>query len=363
MMVSAMELNSTLTVQHLKVNAVNSYNFLIRNINRAGYLRIVIPSFINAQVKEDSSKLSLSTNGTAIQNINIVNSVIVLPISPFNYNISLVATSINNPINNEPFEIVAEQAEDIAFSKIFGCTSKDIVMEEFDAITIESAVRSVTEVGVNTNLTMIVNGPNYSDHFVISFPASQIYASSSCTIRLNSNISLACKVINSSAILTISTPGKNTYLIVGLFNFNAFDKKNAKELVVATIGTPYTRAVTNIQSSTYITPELSLGKIILNQFKSTNNQSLTATSLLYDINIQNANSMNGILISYNSHYFILPHNLKCNINTLEVKCIKKDNYTIFLPFINSKSEYRLVIQVDNIINYVRPSNWSIKSVN
>ena len=210
---------------------------------------------------------------------------------------------------------------------------------------------------------MIVNGPNYSDHFVISFPASQIYASSSCTILLNSNISLACKVINSSAILTISTPGKNTYLIVGLFNFNAFDKKNAKELVVATIGTPYTRAVTNIQSSTYITPELSLGKIILNQFKSTNNQSLTATSLLYDINIQNANSMNGILISYNSHYFILPHNLKCNINTLEVKCIKKDNYTIFLPFINSKSEYRLVIQVDNIINYVRPSNWSIKSVN
>ena len=55
--------------------------------------------------------------------------------------------------------------------------------------------------------------------------------------------------------------------------------------------------------------------------------------------------MNGIIISYGNYYFIIPQNIRCSVNNLNVECKILDNNTIFLPFNNNKNENTVLIRL------------------
>ena len=77
-----------------------------------------------------------------------------------------------------------------------------------------------------------------------------------------------CTIINSTAILTNSYAGDTKYTITGLKNQNFYDSHTAGDVIQAQIGKLYTRALTSLDSSSAITPRLTLGTIALHSFVS-----------------------------------------------------------------------------------------------
>lgn len=49
------------------------------------------------------------------------------------------------------------------------------------------------------------------------------------------------------------------------------------------------------------------------------------------------------------------------INGSSIPCNPVDNQTLFLPYANSTSN-NLLVTVSSILNYVKPTNWTMKSV-
>lgn len=154
--VLAVPITSTLTLNNWKVNAPNTYTLTVQPINRIGFIRINLPSFISSQLTSTgtSSSYTLTLNGTTVlstlQASPTGSSYISLAVTDTASFISLLISSVNNPINNEPFEFLIQQAEDQQFSKIYGVSKQDATMKIFDSITVTSATRSVTKVGVAT---------------------------------------------------------------------------------------------------------------------------------------------------------------------------------------------------------------------
>ena len=77
-----------------------------------------------------------------------------------------------------------------------------------------------------------------------------------------------CTIINTTAIFTNSYEGITKYTITGLKNQNFYDSHTAGDVIQAQIGKKYTRALTSLDSSSAITPRLTLGTITLNSFAS-----------------------------------------------------------------------------------------------
>lgn len=232
-------------------------------------------------------------------------------------------------------------------------------MNQFDLITISSAIRSVTKVGVLTQLTLDITSPSYTDSLVINFPASQIFTTSACQVSVG-NMPLACSVINSTSILTTSTAGSAEYVISGLSNQISYVSATAMNLIVANIGYPYARASTLTSTSTYITPRLTLGSINVSSIMSTSTVILSSTTLTYNITIENTN-INGFIISYGPYYYILSSGVTCTINSLSVQCINLSNSSVYLPY-SSPSQNTLTVVLGNVVNYIHPTNFTITSV-
>jgi hypothetical protein len=135
-------------------------------------------------------------------------------------------------------------------------------MKEFDPITVFSATRDITKVSQLTSLLLNITTPNYNDDMIINFPPSQQYTNTNCTVVGNSQ-TLPCQVLNSTAIKTSNIPGTNTYVVGGLSNQKYFILSASNDLVQVSLGNPYTRAKTTMSSTTYITPTLTLGSIIM----------------------------------------------------------------------------------------------------
>lgn len=158
-------------------------------------------------------------------------------------------------------------------------------MKVFDAITVFSALRNVTKVGIATSVTLNITTPTYSDQMIITFPSTQLYATSACSILNSNNNSLPCSVISNNSILTTSVPGNSNLVITGLINQVAFDLATANDLVTVTIGNPYTRASTTPNSTTFLSPQLTMGTITLNSFSSSNLVCLRPTTLTLNISL------------------------------------------------------------------------------
>jgi len=120
------------------------------------------------------------------------------------------------------------------------------------------------------------------------------------------------------------------------------------------MGSPYIRASTVDISSTYITPRLTLGSIILRSFSSSNPTLLSTTTLTYAITIENSLNINGFLLKFDASSYLIPNNLNCMINNVTVKCSSPQNSQIFLP-VTSPVANDLTLVIGNIFNYIKTS--------
>lgn len=102
---------------------------------------------------------------------------------------------------------------------------------------------------------------------------------------INDDTSSPCTVINATAILTNSYEGIIKYTITGLKNQNFYDSHTAGDVIQAQIGKIYTRALTSLDTSSAITPRLTLGTITLNSFTSSSQAMLESSTLTYNITI------------------------------------------------------------------------------
>lgn len=287
--IAAVGIASTLALQNWKVNTINTYTLKVQPIAKSGYLSIALPSFISTQLSTPSVGMTLSINGTITPTPNLTNqngqSLLILPITFSTTNISLLLTSILNPLDNTPYTITIQQAADPSFANIYGYSNLNVVMNQFDSITLISAVRVVTKVNSLTDLVVEITAPYNSTQFVLVFPASQLFTSATCSIFVNETLIVPCQVVNSSAIMTSSVTGTNRYTITGLQNQKFYDPTTTGDLITAQIGTPYLRAVTIPSTSTPVSPQLTLGSILMNSFTSSNPTLLAPTTLTYKITI------------------------------------------------------------------------------
>lgn len=161
--------------------------------------------------------------------------------------------------------------------------------------------------------------------------------------------------------MTSSLAGINRYTITGLQNQKYFSASNTQDLLSAQIGTPYTKATSIATSSIFVSPQLTLGSIVVNSMLSSSSVMLSSTKLTYNITIENLNNINGFLLMFSSYYYIFSPTLTCSINFVQIACTPIDNQTIFMPFSNSTTN-NLIVTVSNIVNFILPSNWTFKSV-
>jgi len=54
--------------------------------------------------------------------------------------------------------------------------------------------------------------------------------------------------------------------------------------------------------------------------------------------------------------------IKCKINGISNNCKVEDSNTIFFPIAVALTSNSIEMEISNVINYVRPSSWSIRSV-
>jgi hypothetical protein len=67
------------------------------------------------------------------------------------------------------------------------------------------------------------------------------------------------------------------------------------------------------------------------------------------------------MLQFASYYYIFSPNIACSINSAPIACVPIDNQSLYLPYSNPTTN-KLLITVTNIYNYIKPSNWTLKSV-
>ena len=168
-------------------------------------------------------------------------------------------------------------------------------------------------------------------------------------------------MLNASALLTSCLPGTNRYTIAGLHNQKYYNPNSSQDLLSAQIGTPFTKATTLASSSAYVSPHLTLGSIALHSIRSATLAMLAPTTLTYNLTIENTNNIDGFLLSFNTYYYIFAPTLACAINAAPVACAALDSQTLFMPY-PAPATSNLIVTVDNLLNFIQPSNWTFKSV-
>ena len=200
--VSALKINSTLSVGSYKVNEASSYNLVVRPISQTGYLGIQLPQFIINQLSSPSVSYSI-----AINNVRLTNPVLTLTdqqhyqlnLNNTIQNISFNISSFINPSNNEPFSLTILQSTDSSFTRVYGSTIFPVSMTIFDLIEVSILNRNVTKINQPTTVTMNITSPNYTDTMIISLPPYEMFTSPSCSVQTNSLV-IPCTVINSTSI-------------------------------------------------------------------------------------------------------------------------------------------------------------------
>ena len=319
--ITPMPITSTLTLGSHTVNAVNNYLLTIQPMAQNGFIGITLPSFVHTQLNSNNgAAYQLSINGTH-SNVALTTDPhsLMLPVTPTTKNITLTLSGITNPPDSQPFPLNLQQSSDQAFTQVYGQNSFSIAMTSFDPITVHSATRNATKVGIAVILTLNMTTPSYSDTMVINFPPSQAYTSATCSVS-TPNGNQPCSVLNSTAIKTTNRPGTSEYTISGLSNELSFSSTHQFDKVKVTMGLPYTRASTTNSSSTFITPKLTLGAITMNSIASSSDILLSATKLDYNFTIENTVNINGFIISYAPYFYYLPNQITCKINSLNANC-------------------------------------------
>jgi hypothetical protein len=364
--IAAVNLSSSLSLLNWKVNSLNTYTLNVQPIAKTGFLQITLPSFLSAQLAASTNNCSysLSVNGS-VTNVNLATqngvSTLTIPVTPTTVKLSLLLSAITNPPDNTPYSISVTQSADQNFNNVYGYSNLGFAMTQFDLITLVSAIRVVTKVNVATNLILEATTPYASSQLVLTFPPSQLLTTTTCSVTANEATVLPCQVLNSSSILTSSLAGSNRYNINGLVNQKYYSASNTQDLLTAQIGSPYTKATTLASSSTFVTPRLTLGSIIVNSALSSSSVRLASTKLTYNISIENTNNINGFLLIFSNYYYIFSPTLGCAVGSTSVACSPLDSLTIFIPYANATTS-TLIVTVSGLVNFIQPSSWTLKSV-
>ena len=205
------------------VNAVNTYTLSIQPMTQNGFMAIALPTFIISQLSSGQNAAHSLTIDGSVSNIGltVTSPNLKIPVTSTTTNITLTLTSITNPNDNQPFTFNIEQASDSSLTKIYGRKNYNVKMNKFDPVTVVSAKRSATKVGIAVDLTINITTPQYSGAMIINFPTSQIYTQTNCSITVNSQVK-TCSIINSTAIETTNVMGNGVYVIKGLMNQLSF---------------------------------------------------------------------------------------------------------------------------------------------
>ena len=287
--VAASKLTTSLSLSSWKVSETNTYTLTVTPIARAGYLRFTIPQQLNDQLTAatPTATYALASGGSPLAGtLTQVNGegVLTAQVGASSGPVQLTLSNILNPINNQSHSFTVEQAEEQAFTHVFGYATTSYHMTQLDSVSIASATRNVTKIGSAVAVTLSITAPSYTGDMVISFPHSQVYTGITCSVTQGGS-TLPCTVLNSHMILTQNVAGTGSYVVEGLFNQLSFDPTAASETVNATIGHPYARAVTSAANSASITPRLTLGSITLNSHTSSNLKMLETTTLTYSLTL------------------------------------------------------------------------------
>jgi hypothetical protein len=115
-------------------------------------------------------------------------------------------------------------------------------------------------------------------------------------------------------------------------------------------------------TTTHLTPKLTLGTITLTSQSSSSLTMLTSTTVLYNFTTENINNITGFVVSYGAYFYHLPSVISCRINGVPNTCTITDSNTLFFPLTTPLTSNIVTMQISNIVNYVKPANWSIRSV-
>jgi hypothetical protein len=351
--VTATALASSLTLGSWMVNAVNTYTLYVQPLNQTGQLGITLPSYILSQLSSESASYHLTINGSSSNMVLNVSAsrAFVFAVTPSTTNITLVMTTITNPMDSQPFSLVVEQSVDSTFGQIYGGKNYLIAMTQFDPITVFSATRNETKVGLAAEVVLNITGPSYSDSMLINFPASQIVTGSGCSVSVG-GVSQSCTVVNASAIRTGSLPGNAVYTVGGLYNQLSFTAAAQYDQVRVTIGNPYTRASTVPVTTTFVDPKLTLGSISLTGISASSSLQLSTTRVSYNFTIENTLNVYGFIFSYAPYFYYLPSTLACSFNGQPSACSALDNNSLLVRAPSTFASNGQNVVIDGLVNYV-----------
>ena len=128
------------------------------------------------------------------------------------------------------------------------------------------------------------------------------------------------------------------YVVKGLMNQLSFSSASQFDKIQVRIGSPYTRAATVPSTSTYITPQLTLGAITMNAVTSSSLTLLSSTNLIYNFTIENIVNIDGFIINYDPYFYYIPSSFTCKINAKIVNCNSINSNSIFIsaPILTSR---------------------------
>ena len=88
---------------------------------------------------------------------------------------------------------------------------------------------------------------------------------------------------------------------------------------------------------------------------------LSSTNLVYNFTIENIVNIDGFIIHYDPYFYYIPSSFSCKINNNVVGCHSISSNSIFIsaPTLTS---HDVQLEIDGLINYIKPANWTIKSV-
>lgn len=68
------------------------------------------------------------------------------------------------------------------------------------------------------------------------------------------------------------------------------------------------------------------------------------------------------MLTYGKYFYYIPSTISCKLNEIETNCLPSSNNSIFVPILEPFSTNNVTLEVDGLVNYIMPSNWSIVSV-
>lgn len=86
------------------------------------------------------------------------------------------------------------------------------------------------------------------------------------------------------------------------------------------------------------------------------------TTLTYNFTIENTQNIGGFILTYSNYSYYLSSSISCSLNSVSTNCYSISNTSLFVSSPSNFSNSNVIIQVNNIVNFVQQRNWTLRSV-